>query len=138
MSAAVQERAHLRRSAGDQACAQADLAIGGMTCASCVARIERKLGKLAGVQSANVNLATERASVVYDPQSVSPAQLISAVEAAGYSAAPVPERAGAVEDQEAARRRDLANRQRTLALGVVLSAPVLLLAMVPGLMDFPT
>src|SRR5579872_2373948 len=115
MSAAVQERAHLRRSAGDQACAQAELAIGGMTCASCVARIERKLGKLDGVQSASVNLATERASVSYDPTHVSPAQLISAVEAAGYGAAPVAAPTSAGEDEDTARRRDPSRRRRLLA-----------------------
>jgi len=69
--------------------AQVELTITGMTCASCVARIERKLSKLGGVRSAGVNLATERASVAYDPSRVQPAQLISAVEAAGYGAAPV-------------------------------------------------
>src|SRR5579875_3842554 len=62
--------------------ARVDLSIAGMTCASCVARVERKLGRLDGVQAAGVNLATERASVAYDPARVSPAQLISAVEAA--------------------------------------------------------
>jgi Cu+-exporting ATPase len=118
--------------------AQQELAITGMTCASCVARIERKLGKLEGVQTASVNLATERASVTYDPASVSPAQLISAVEAAGYGAAPVVEGATVGEDEEAARRRDLAGRRRTLALGAVLSALLLVLAMAPALMDFPT
>ena len=118
--------------------AQAELAIGGMTCASCVARIERKLGKLAGVQSASVNLATERASVAYDPAQVSPAQLISTVEAAGYGAAPAVERAEAREDEEATHRKALVGRQRTLLLGAVFSALVLVLAMAPGLMNFPS
>src|SRR5579859_5757790 len=61
-----------------------DLAIQGMTCASCAARIERKLNKLDGV-TATVNYATERASVQF-PETLSPRDLITVVEAAGYSA----------------------------------------------------
>ena len=124
--------------AGDSPSTLAELAIGGMTCASCVARIERKLGKLDGVQSAGVNLATERASVAYDPGRVSPAQLISVVEAAGYEAAPVAEATDASEDESEARRRDLARRRRLLGLGAILSAAVLALAMIPRLMVAPT
>lgn len=60
--------------------------IGGMTCASCVARIERKLKKVEGVENASVNLATERGTVTFDSQRVAVPQLIEAVEAAGYKA----------------------------------------------------
>ncbi|MGI8730204.1 MAG: heavy metal translocating P-type ATPase [Solirubrobacteraceae bacterium] len=62
-----------------------ELSIEGMTCASCVTRIEGKLNDLDGV-SASVNYATEKARVEYDAQTVAPAQLIGAVEAAGYTA----------------------------------------------------
>src|ERR1700716_2027629 len=58
----------------------------GMTCASCVRRIEKALGKVQGVQEASVNLATEKARVVYDPRVASPAQMQAAVEKAGYGA----------------------------------------------------
>ena len=61
-----------------------ELVLGGMTCASCANRIERKLNKLEGV-TASVNYATEKARVRYAPE-VSPDQLLAAVEAAGYSA----------------------------------------------------
>jgi Cu+-exporting ATPase len=118
--------------------ARADLTIDGMTCASCVARIERKLGKLSGVESASVNLATERAGVVYNPALISPAELISAVEAAGYGATPVVESANSGRDEDEARRRDLGRRRLLLGLGTVLSAAVLALAMIPGLMNAPT
>src|SRR5688500_2160031 len=64
---------------------EAVLPIGGMTCASCVRRVERALSKVEGVQSAGVNLATERATVQYDPTLVSPSDLRSAVEGAGYT-----------------------------------------------------
>src|SRR4249919_3887853 len=62
----------------------AELAIGGMTCASCAARIERKLNRLDGV-SASVNLATETARVTF-PATVRAEDLVAAVEQAGYTA----------------------------------------------------
>ncbi|MHB1740941.1 MAG: cation transporter, partial [Actinomycetes bacterium] len=61
-----------------------ELAIGGMTCASCAARVEKKLNRLGGV-TASVNYATEKARVVV-PAGVSPAELIRTVEATGYTA----------------------------------------------------
>ncbi len=65
----------------------AELAVSGMTCASCVMRVEKKLKKVPGVSDAAVNLATERAMVTYDPAQTDPASLVRAVEAAGYGAA---------------------------------------------------
>src|SRR5213592_4366058 len=64
---------------------EVELSIGGMTCAACAARIERKLNKLDGVQ-ASVNFATERAAVAYDPASVDVERLIRTVEQTGYVA----------------------------------------------------
>ena len=61
-----------------------DLPITGMTCASCVARNERALRKLEGVSEANVNFATEKASVTFDPDVISAEDLVRSVEAAGY------------------------------------------------------
>jgi Cu+-exporting ATPase len=60
------------------------LPITGMTCASCATRIERGLGKVAGVDTAQVNLATEQATIAYDPQQLQPDMLVAAVERAGY------------------------------------------------------
>src|SRR4051794_29047124 len=62
-----------------------ELPISGMTCASCASRVERRLNELDGV-SASVNFATERARVEFDPDAVAPAELVGAVEAAGYAA----------------------------------------------------
>jgi len=119
--------------------AQQELTIGGMTCASCVARVERKLKRVPGVADASVNLATERASVTYDPKASTMADLIAAVEAAGYSAAPVVQDGIAnAADDAAARHADLRRRRLTLATGAVLSALILALAMVPGLMNWPS
>jgi Cu+-exporting ATPase len=62
--------------------------IGGMSCASCVGRVERALRKLPGVVEASVNLATEKANVVYVPKTLMPARIAEAVTAAGYTATP--------------------------------------------------
>jgi P-type Cu+ transporter len=109
----------------------AELTIGGMTCASCAARIAKKLNKLDGV-TATVNFATEKAKVSF-PAVVSLEDLISVIEQAGYTAAlPVPprtEEAGAApEDGEAA-----AGLRQRLLVSAVLAVPVVLLAMVPAL-----
>src|SRR3954470_21742084 len=60
------------------------LPVEGMTCASCVNRIERFLSRTPGVEAAAVNLATEQATVRYDPTIAGRAELVAAVEAAGY------------------------------------------------------
>jgi P-type Cu+ transporter len=68
---------------------RAVFAVEGMTCASCAMRIEKGLKKVAGVQDANVNLATEQATVTYDPTQTGVEQLMQKVEAVGYKAAPI-------------------------------------------------
>ncbi len=107
----------------------AELAIGGMTCASCAARIEKKLNKLDGVTAA-VNFATEKASVSF-PAAVSPEDLISVIEQAGYTAAlPVPraEEAGPAHEPD-----ETAGLRQRLLICLVLAVPVVVLAMVPAL-----
>ena len=64
------------------------LDIGGMTCASCVRHVEKALSRIDGVRSAEVNLATEAATVSFDPQTAGLGELTAAVAAAGYTAAP--------------------------------------------------
>ncbi|MEU1402828.1 heavy metal translocating P-type ATPase [Streptomyces sp. NPDC005728] len=112
-----------------------DLTVGGMTCAACVRRVEKKLAKLDGV-TATVNLATGRARVSH-PASILPDDLVTAVEQAGYEAAlpepPAPERHDEAADDEdgtgAATRQD---RER-LVVTALLAVPVLVLSMVPAL-----
>jgi Cu+-exporting ATPase len=101
-----------------------ELEIGGMTCASCVARVERKLNRLDGVE-ASVNLATERASVAYDPRRADVEALVAAVESAGYSATLRREAGEADSALRAVRRR--------LLVSGALTVPLALLAMVPPL-----
>jgi Cu+-exporting ATPase len=105
-----------------------ELAIGGMTCASCANRIERKLNKLDGV-TATVNYATEKARVEA-PEGIDPSVLVAQVEAAGYTAElPRP----AASQQEAAPEDDPTRPLRNrLITSAVLAVPVIVLAMVPA------
>ena len=103
---------------------QIDLALEGMTCAACAARIERKLNKLEGVE-ASVNYATEQATVRYDSDRVAIADLVGAVEAAGYHARTSAE-AGPAEDRAGALRV-------RLAVATALAVPLTALAMISPL-----
>src|SRR4051794_4682757 len=79
-----------------------DLPIVGMTCASCAARIEKRLNRLDGVR-ASVNYATEQASVDYAPEKLTPAELVATIEQAGYTAT-LPSRVRSDGDARPARR----------------------------------
>ncbi len=113
-----------------------ELQIGGMTCASCANRIERKLNKLDGVR-ATVNYATEKAKVTV-AEGYDPALLIAEVEKTGYTAAlPQPREpravtGGADDDQDAPEHELVSLRQRLIG-SVVLTVPVVAMAMVPAL-----
>lgn len=120
-----------------------ELEIGGMTCASCAARIEKKLNRMEGV-TATVNYATEKAQVTVAPDSgVAAADLIATVERTGYTAVvPEPPAAAPAGDEpsggasEAADDRDGAARaalRQRLLISLVLTVPVVLMAMVPPL-----
>ncbi|WP_280310661.1 heavy metal translocating P-type ATPase, partial [Nocardia abscessus] len=108
---------------------QVELVIGGMTCASCAARIEKKLNKLDGV-TATVNYATEKARVEVTGE-ISPQELIATVEQAGYTAelpaVPKPQETAAPEEDPAAALRT------RLLVSLVLSVPVIAMAMIPAL-----
>ncbi len=107
--------------------------IGGMTCASCAARIEKKLNRMDGV-TATVNYATEKAKITFaDP--VTTAELISQIEATGYSVvAPEPVRTSTDGDQAITPKADAAAALRArLTVSAVLSLPVVAMAMVPAL-----
>ncbi|NNH76070.1 copper-translocating P-type ATPase [Nocardia uniformis] len=110
-----------------------ELAIGGMTCASCANRIEKKLNKLDGV-TATVNYATEKARVEYSGD-LAPEELVATVEEAGYTAAlpaPMAETPDASEPAAAEIDPTATLRQRLL-ISLVLSAPVIAMAMIPAL-----
>jgi P-type Cu+ transporter len=132
-----------------------ELAVGGMTCASCAARVEKKLNKLDGV-SATVNFATAKARVTY-PETIGPDDLIAAVKRAGYqaalpAAAPAPGPGPAPASPETGRpapgppsapsapgtpeTREAATLRQRLLISLALAVPVVLLAMTPAL-QFP-
>ncbi|HVL84890.1 MAG TPA: heavy metal translocating P-type ATPase [Pseudonocardia sp.] len=115
-----------------------ELSLGGMTCASCANRIERKLNKLDGV-TATVNYATEKARVSA-PDGVDPAVLVAQVEAAGYTAelprpAAADDTAGALGSPDAALAEQDPTRplRDRLLVSIVLAVPVIAMAMVPAL-----
>src|SRR3954453_19897328 len=95
---------------------QIELPITGMTCASCVNRVEKALKKTPGVLDATVNLASEQASVTYAPASVGWGELKAAVEKAGYGVIETDASdTGSSDDVEAAARaRELADKRRKL------------------------
>ncbi len=111
-----------------------ELSVQGMTCASCVGRVERALRAVPGVSDAAVNLATERATV---QGSADTASLIAAIADAGYEAAPVGQ--GQAERQSTDQRKDAEERalRRDFILALVLTLPVFLLEMgthlIPGM-----
>jgi Cu+-exporting ATPase len=109
--------------------AEVELLIGGMTCASCAARVEKKLNRMDGV-TATVNFATEKARVTY-PAGTEVADLIATVVKTGYTAAE-PERQ-AVQDEGPEEDPELSSLRRRLTVSTLLATPVVLLAMVPSL-----
>ncbi len=106
------------------------LVIQGMTCASCVGRVEKALRQVPGVIHANVNLATERVQVHHLGGVVGIADLVEAIDKAGYSAHPVAAAAGAAGDEDA-ERREAEGRElrRSLLIAAVLTLPVFILEM---------
>ena len=107
---------------------EVDLDIGGMTCASCAARVEKKLNRMPGV-SATVNYATERAHVTL-PEGLSVSDAIATVEATGYTAT---EPAGEDESVEPREDDEVVELRRRVTISAVLTVPVVVLAMVPPL-----
>lgn len=137
---ASSQSAALPHGGPDEAAPRTDLKIEGMTCASCVRRVEKALAKVPGVSGAAVNFATERASVVHDG-SVVHGQLVAAVQGAGYSVGPDPYGAagghhGAVghgEDHSAHLAADsygpLRQQRQNLLLAAALTGPAIGLSM---------
>ena len=109
-----------------------NLAIGGMHCGSCVARVENALKSVPGVTDARVNLATERAGVVVDPNRVKESDLASAVAAAGYSARRDELKPGQGADSLRRERAEgVAHWRGRLVVGVALTIPLILLGYAP-------
>jgi len=121
------------RAGYDPVTERTSLAVSGMTCASCTARVERSLKRLDGVVDASVNLATERASVTYLPGLLTPADLIAAVTAAGYEAREAAASGERVDRERQAREAEVRALRRDVVLAGALTLPLVVFVMLPML-----
>jgi Cu+-exporting ATPase len=110
-----------------------DLSVTGMTCAACVARVERALKRVDGVLDASVNLATERATVTINPAQTSVAHLRRAVRDAGYGTLETSSGESRADAEREARAQEVAALQRDLVFAAVFGGPLLVIAMLPML-----
>ncbi|BBC36198.1 Carbonate dehydratase [Streptomyces graminofaciens] len=111
---------------------EVELTIGGMTCASCAARVEKKLNRMDGV-TATVNYATEKAKVTY-PVGVGVSDLIATVVKTGYTAEEPPPPAPPQQEEPAPEADpELASLRQRLTVSALLAAPVILMSMIPAL-----
>ncbi|MDR2161760.1 MAG: heavy metal translocating P-type ATPase [Desulfovibrio sp.] len=106
------------------------LVIGGMTCAACAARIEKVLGRLEGVLSASVNLATERASVSFDPARTEIPVIREAIEKSGFRVSDV-NRQGSGDEDRLRKGEEIRSHRRRFLFSAAFGLPLLYLAMVP-------
>ncbi|MDR2740771.1 MAG: heavy metal translocating P-type ATPase [Treponema sp.] len=104
--------------------------IGGMTCAACSARVEKAIRKLEGIESASVNLATEKASVVYNPQVLRLSAIKEAIEKAGYQALEA-SKDGALDEDRLRKEREIKTLRTKFIVAVSFAVPLLYIAMVP-------
>ena len=111
-----------------------DLPITGMTCAACASRIEKSLNKAEGVSNASVNLATERATIHYDPTVTGPDNLVGTIRDAGYDAVAPMSHDGmsSAEGHDHAHDEAYAVTRRKFLIAAVLAFPVLVIAMSHG------
>ncbi|MFL6286407.1 MAG: cation transporter, partial [Pyrinomonadaceae bacterium] len=111
-----------------------DLPLTGMTCAACARRIERRLSKASGVESAAVNFATSRATVEYDPERTGLSELTAAVRDIGYGVLDVTagDARSSLGLEEEARRAEARDLKRRFLVAAALSLPVLVVAMSHG------
>ncbi|MEA3321578.1 MAG: heavy metal translocating P-type ATPase [Bacillota bacterium] len=101
---------------------KAEFLITGMTCAACSSRIEKVLGKMEGVNSANVNLALESGTVEYNPSKLKPSDIIARIEKAGYGATEKVEKS---ESAEHFRQKELEKQQGKFVFSLILTIPLL-------------
>ena len=109
--------------------AEIDLPITGMTCANCVATVERVLNRLDGVVEATVNFASEKASVRYIPGTIDRGEMAAAVRKAGYDVVEAAEGEEAEDAEAAARAAEIRHQQTRLIVGIIFSLPLFLFSM---------
>jgi P-type Cu+ transporter len=113
--------------------ANLELGVTGMTCAACVTRVEKALTKVPGVLKASVNLATERASIQYIPDSASQTQFKTAIRDAGYDVLEAQVGKDRSDVEREAREAEIGVLKRDLIFATMFGVPLLLLAMIPML-----
>ena len=107
-----------------------ELPITGMTCANCVNTVERTLNKkVPGILEATVNFATEKATVKYIPGAVSRADMVAAIERAGYGVVVVDSDEELIDAEKLAREREIRDQTHKLWVGVIFTVPLLVLSM---------
>jgi Cu+-exporting ATPase len=104
--------------------------IGGMTCAACAQRVERAIKKLEGIETATVNLATEKATVVYNPLKARVSAIKEAIEKAGYQALDF-SKEGAVDEDKLRKEREIKTLWTKFIVAASFGLPLLYIAMVP-------
>ncbi|MDR1087981.1 MAG: heavy metal translocating P-type ATPase [Coriobacteriales bacterium] len=109
--------------------------IGGMTCAACVQRVEKVIQRLEGVESASVNLATEKAMVTYHPEHVRLTAIREAIEKAGYQVLEI-NKVDAADEDRARKQREIRTLWTKFIVSAAFSLPLLYIAMVPMLMQY--
>ncbi len=118
------------------------LPVEGMTCASCVSRVEKALNKVAGVTEAQVNLATEKAHVVFDPAATSVDQLRAAIEKAGYRVGAIPATmaqlaatedatAEEIDEHDRQRQREMDSLRRKWVVSLLIGAVMMVMMYIP-------
>ncbi|MGC4042579.1 MAG: heavy metal translocating P-type ATPase [Armatimonas sp.] len=113
-----------------------DLAVQGMFCAACARRIEKQLSRADGVAQAQVNYATHRARVSFDPHDTSTENLIAVVEDTGYGAARIQSAEEALLIQEKAQAKEVRDLKLRFGVSATLTLPLLVLAMSHGRFEF--
>ena len=104
--------------------------IGGMTCAACAQRVEKAIEKLPGVQSVSVNVATEKATVTYQPEQLRLSAIREAIEKAGYKALEMG-KADAADEDRSRKRKEIKTLWTKFIVSAAFSLPLLYIAMVP-------
>ncbi len=132
--AAAVARAGFGVAAGEEQ-ARVTLAIGGMSCAACAARIEKVLKRLPGVAEASVNYAAEKAAVAYAPQTVKLSAIRAAIEKAGFQALQA-DKTDAADADKARKQREIDTLWKKFAVSAVFSLPLLYIAMTPMITDW--
>ncbi|MCI8406486.1 MAG: copper-translocating P-type ATPase [Oscillospiraceae bacterium] len=109
-------------------CQRISLKIGGMTCAACAANVQKALSRVEGVSEAAVNIATEQAAVLYDPEKAAKSQLEQAVKDAGYY---VIDRAMSAELERISKQKEIRRQKAKLIVALCFAVPVFYIAMAP-------